>query len=35
MAVRGWGESEILLAGIFLPGEGNLRKSDFDDVNLF
>ena len=21
--------------GIFLPGEGNLRRSDFDDLNLF
>ena len=37
---KGWGgfpqqgESEILLGG-GLPGEGNLRKSDFDDSNLF
>ena len=29
-----WGKSEILLAGIFLPGGGNLRRSDFDDSNL-
>ena len=28
------GESETLL-GDFLLGEGNLRKSDFDDLNLF
>ena len=25
---------EILLEG-FLPGGGNLRRSDFDDLNLF
>ena len=25
IAVRGWGKSEILLGGIFLPGEGNLE----------
>ena len=31
-----WGESEILLGeNIFLPGKGNLRRSDFDDSNLF
>ena len=41
MVVRGWGdspvrgESEILLGGIFSPGEGNLRRSDFDNLNLF
>ena len=29
------GESEILLRGIFLPGGENLRRSDFDDLNLF
>ena len=30
------GESEIFLGGgIFLPGEGNLRRSDFDDSDLF
>ena len=29
------GESEILLGRIFLPGKGNLRRSDFDDSNLF
>ena len=30
------GESEILLGegGIFLPGEGNLRRSDFDDSTV-
>ena len=28
-------ESEILPGGIFLPGEGNLRRSDFDNSNLF
>ena len=42
---KGWGgvgkfcppsQSEILLwRGIFLPDEGNLRRSDFDDPNLF
>ena len=31
----GGGESEILLGGIFLLGKGNLRRSDFDDSNLF
>ena len=30
-----WAESEILPGGIFLPGKGNLRMSDFDDLNLF
>ena len=34
-----WGDgggSEILLGeNIFLPGKGNLRRSDFDDLNLF
>ena len=31
-----WGGSEILLGeNIFLPGKGNLRRSDFDDSNLF
>ena len=30
-----WGESEILLGGIFLPDEGNLRNSDFGDLSLF
>ena len=30
----GWG-SEILIGEIFLPGEGNLRRSDFDNSNLF
>ena len=33
--VVGGGGSEILLGGIFLPGKGNLRRSDFDDSNLF
>ena len=29
------GESDILLGeGIFLTGEANLRRSDFDDFNL-
>ena len=28
------GESEILLEGIFLPIEGNLKRSVFDDSNL-
>ena len=28
-------ESEILLGGGWLPGEGNLRRSDFNDSNLF
>ena len=35
---KGWwgGEgSEILLGEIFLPAEGNLRRSDFDNSNLF
>ena len=33
----GWGKGvlEILLGEIFLPGEGNLRRSDFEDLNLF
>ena len=32
-----WGESEILLGegGIFLLGSRNLRRSDFDQSNLF
>ena len=38
-SARGWGvgeKSEISLEGrSFLPGEGNLRRSDFDDLNLF
>ena len=28
-------ESEILLGENFLPSEGNLRRSDFDDSNRF
>ena len=32
---RGKGVLEILLGEIFLPGEGNLRRSDFEDSNLF
>ena len=35
IAARGWGESEILLGEVFLPGKGNLRRSDFDDSRLF
>ena len=34
IAVRGWGESEILLGGIFLPDEENLTSSDLDDLFL-
>ena len=34
-AVGVGGELEILLGGFFLPGEGNLRRSDFDNLNLF
>ena len=29
------GELEILLEGFVLLGEGNLRRSDSDDENLF
>ena len=29
------GELEISLEGFVLLGEGNLRRSDFDDENLF
>ena len=37
---RGWGGSEggdrnFAGEGIFLPGVENLRRSDFDDSNLF
>ena len=28
-------ESEILLRGDFLSGGGNLKRSDFDNLNLF
>ena len=28
---KGWGESEILWGGGGLLGEGNLRRSDFDN----
>ena len=28
-------ELEILQGGSFLPGEGNLRRNDFDNLNLF
>ena len=35
MSVRGWGGIEDLLEGIFLPDERNLRRSDFNDSNLF
>ena len=31
----GGGESEILLTGFFLLGDGNLMKSDFDHSNFF
>ena len=32
VCVWGWGGgSEILHEEIFLPGEGNLRRNDFDD----
>ena len=33
----GWGGGGIgnFTGGNFLPGEGNLRKSDFDDSKLF
>ena len=36
MAVKGRGEGNQNFhgGGIFLPGEGNLRRSDFDDLNL-
>ena len=38
-SLPGGGESEIFLGGIFLPGHlacgGNLRRSDFDNLNLF
>ena len=35
--VEGGGGSEILMGGggDFLSGEGNLRRSDFDDSKLF
>ena len=33
--VRGGGELEILPWGIFSPGEVNLRRSGFDNSNLF
>ena len=29
------GQSELLLAGSFLPGERNLRRSNFDNSNFF
>ena len=35
IVVRGLGESEIFLGGNFLSGQRNLRRSDFDDSNLF
>ena len=34
-AGQGKGVLEILLGETFLPGEGNLRRSDFEDLNLF
>ena len=30
-----WGERNILLGRIFLSGDGNLRKSDFDQSKIF
>ena len=30
-----WGEMEIFLGEIFLPDGGNLRRSDYDNSNLF
>ena len=36
IALRGGvGKSEILLRGDFLSGGGNLKRSDFDNLNLF
>ena len=46
MAVRGYRKSEMMgggggignftrVGGIFLSGEGNLRRIDFDNSNLF
>ena len=32
---RGGGNWKFYWEGIFLPGEGNLRRSDFDNLNLF
>ena len=30
----GWGNLKFYWGGIFLPGEDNLGRSDFDDSNL-
>lgn len=35
MVLRGRGEWEILLRGIFLSGDGNQISSDFDHLKLF
>ena len=39
MCVEGERESEILLGegggGYFLPGEGNMTRNDFDNLNQF
>ena len=41
ITVRGRGEfsgggiRNFIGGNIFLPGKGNLRRSDFDDLNLF
>ena len=36
VAVRGReGNQKLYWGRFFLPGEGNLRRSDFDDSNLF
>ena len=32
---KGWMESEILLERIFLPDQGNLSRTGFDNLNLF
>ena len=34
-SVKRWGESEILLGNIFLSSDGDLRRSEFDQSNLF
>ena len=35
LSLGGGGVRNVTGLGIFLPGEGNLRRSDFDDLNLF
>ena len=32
---KGWGDQKFYWGGIFLLDEGNLRRSDFDNSNLF